>query len=145
MKKKSTMTFMKAQTNLTIIWLAISGFILAILIILTIRGKYEGIEETVWKWAGKFILPTLTIIIGVYLGEMQKKTERRMIEKVFYKIVFWLSAFYLAIIALIIFLLPGTNYEETLNESELYLVLLQGLVGLAMGFFFVKSQTATEE
>ncbi len=146
---RPSIAFKQAQAKITMVWLVSVIAIALLLIVQTLGGEHEEIENELWNWFYKFNIPTFTIILGGFFGGMNKPNdENKYIDSIYYRIVLILSVFYLLIILLVIISLPAItdrSYLETLKVSELPLGILQGLVGLALGFFFIKTDSVAQK
>lgn len=139
---KNTIVFFQAQKKISLLWFVFSGIIFLLIFFQTLFGKYEDKIEVVWNWLLPNLIPTLSIILSVFFAEFnQRKRKEKHVDRFYYKLVIILSLFYLCVLLLIILLDPFINksFLETISKSNYYLVPLQCIVGISIGFFFVKS------
>lgn len=135
--------FFEAQKRISILWFLYAGLIFMVILLQTLLNKFGSKTDEVWNWILPNLVPTLSIILTVFLAEIGKLKESVKNVNVFYfRLVLFLSLFYLTILFLIILIIPfiSDSFIDIINSSNLYLAPLQGLVGIAIGFFFVKSE-----
>ena len=133
----------ECRKKLTRLWFGLSGFLFIILILQTILDHYGQEATEVWGWFLPMVLPTLSLIIGVVVVEFsERKKVNRYADRFLFRLSFLLSAIYLTIIALLIFLQPFLERPplEIMKQSNLWLGPFQGLVSAAIGAFFTKQQ-----
>ena len=137
----------RAKQFLAILWLGFGGVIFAIILFQIASGRYPDHYDDIWEWYMQFIIPTLSMIIGVLVWEaVNRKTFEVTIDKFLFRISFWISfAFLLAIVATLLLTgLAETQMNTTpfkfVEISKVYLVPIQSLVNATLGIFFVKNQ-----
>lgn len=132
----------KAKNNLASIWFIGAGVAFAIMFFQTVLGSYQGIADKAWSWFLPTVVPTLTLMIGVFVSEAFTSEESRkmMVNRFFYKLSFTLSIAYLLVVILSLLLQPFSplSVEDQMTQSNLWLTPLQALVSAALGAFFVK-------
>ncbi len=135
----------EAKRRLATVWFIGSGFLFFLLFILASVGRFGGDADEAWAWFLPTIMPTLSLIIGVYvLDVMHQGVEDGSTDPFFFRLTFWLSISYLLAVALVlalpnvVFLTSGVTVFEFMNQANLWLGPFQGLVAAAMGAFFVK-------
>jgi cytochrome bd-type quinol oxidase subunit 2 len=114
----------------------------------TVKGKYESNVTEAWGWYCQNILPTLSLIISVFIFDSTNGTAgSRSVEKFHFNIAFFLSLFYLLVIMCVIFAQPfaKTSAILWLQQSNIYLAPLQGIATGAIGIFFIKKSTDKQE
>ena len=135
-----------AQPRLAVVWFSGGGFILLLVIIQSLMGKYEGKTDEAWSWLLPSIMPTLSLIIGVLVaGAKRENQPEETVTRFVFNLSFWLSLTYLLLVALTILISPfiAKTVEEALelmHRSNLWLGPLQGLVGAALGVFFISKK-----
>jgi len=133
----------KVRSKLAWLWLGGAGFIVTILVVQSLMGKYGSGVQEVWGWALPNLVPTLGMIITV-LGYTALDPERSKFEvrADFYRIAFTLSVAYLFLVALTILIQPMTPYEplQLMRMANLWLGPCQGLVASALGVLFVSKK-----
>jgi hypothetical protein len=134
------------QKRLTMIWLSGSAFLLTLLLLQTILGKYGSEAKQAWI----LILPTFTpiffLIIGALIAEASSPADADAIitvDRFFFILSEFLSISYLSTVSLIILLSPFSRLSqlELLQVSHLWLIPFQGIVMTALGAFFVSKNT----
>jgi hypothetical protein len=131
----------RCKKGLGKLWLFGGGFIFLILLGQTIFGHYEEQAEEAWHWFLPTVIPTLSLIVSAWVIEAKgKAVEQKPVSKRIYRGTWGLSAFYLFVILLSIIAQPYVSMlaVEWLNQSNLWLGPLQGLVVTATGIFFLK-------
>jgi hypothetical protein len=130
------------QQRLAVLWFCGGGIAALILIIQSVSGYYGDKVSEAWSWFLPYVLPTLTLILSAVVAG--KKESHITIDLFSYRSSFWLSLFYL--LCLDFSLLAGnlTPYGplQLMRMSVLWLGPLQGLIGIALGVFFVKRKNS---
>ena len=133
---------MKAyRKKLTVIWFVGSGLTFALLVFQALIGKYHGFAQEVFGWFMPTVMPTLLMIVGVWVIEVTNKAAPLSRPDIFlFKFAKWLSIAYLVFVALVILMQPLSSMSalEMMNTSHLFLGPFQGLVAAIIGAFFVK-------
>lgn len=136
------MEFQKAKKNLSSLWFILSGIIGFLMIIQTISDKYGSFTSEVWNWLLPSIIPTLSLIMSIFIIDIKGKQSNRQIDSFYFKLSFSLSLLYLLTILLMIITISeskeGINKINFLKDSNIFLGPFQGLVNASMGFFFFK-------
>lgn len=149
MKKSATrkIPVAKCRVWLTILWSSTVIFLLALLILQTIGGHYVDHESDntreVFGWFFPLVLPTLSLILSVTVLDKSRAIARlKMVNPFSFGICFCLSVFYLVLVALPILCQPfsALNPLQLMQQSNIWLGPLQGLVAASLGFFFVKKE-----
>jgi hypothetical protein len=123
------------------LWFSFAALLFLVLIVQTIFGHYGAQPDEAWGWLLPSILPTLSLMIAVLVMDaLGKSTKAKTVDKFFFLLTFGVSAFYLVMVALPIFLQPFTTQDPlaALKQSNLWLGPLQGLVSGSLAAFFVK-------
>ncbi len=88
-------------------------------------------------------MPTLSLIIGVLVVQAKNPAQKaRKTDRFVYLLAFWLSAFYLLLVSLTIFLGPisesfgSATPLELMARSHLWLAPFLGLCVASLGAFF---------
>lgn len=137
------MTLRIAQQKLLWIWMVAGGGIILLMTIQGLTGKYEQRWDEAGKWLMSTIFPNLGVIVGAIAYSTQHQAEDRTIDAMAYRMAWGISCFYLLIVALVLLiepLLPETGPLEIMARANVILGPLQGLVGTALGMFFVSRQ-----
>lgn len=132
------------QRRLAILWLVTSlpAFILIISRSASPEDPLADSMAEVWGWLLGSIMPTLTLILGVMAaGAVYSEDEApkaRYASRFVFHIAVALSLFYLLIIDALAAI--SVYNPALLKTANLYVSPLQGLVGAALGAFFVSAK-----
>ena len=139
----------RARRRLAALWLIGGGALILVFIIQSLSNYYGDSDESAWSWFLPNIMPTLSLVVGVLVSDSMGRAFRvEMIDRFMYRVAFWLSSVYLAIIALTIFFAGPASADSALavyETSKLWLGPLQGLVSAALAAFFVMEKAASQE
>jgi hypothetical protein len=138
-----------ARWKLAKLWFPSCGLIFAALIAQSIGGAYSDQVQRAWGWALPNFLPTLALMVSVFAADALRPTTGKAtyVRKNFYRMAWWLSAFYIFTILISIFVQPFisglqnttdlvTARLELLEMSNMWLAPLQGLVVASLGILF---------
>lgn len=137
------MTLSVCRRRLAILWLGGAGVVFVLLFLQSVLGRYGENVAKAWGWFLPTVMPTLSLIIGVLaIAATRKAAGDKEVDRFFYRLAFGLSAFYLLLVALTLLLQPFLPFAplELMQQSNLWLGPLQGLVSAALGIFFVKGE-----
>ncbi|MFX0141103.1 MAG: hypothetical protein ACFFDN_46120, partial [Candidatus Hodarchaeota archaeon] len=131
------------KKRLTTLWFVGASFLLLLFFFQTLFGKYKGIAMEAWGWLMPTIMPSLSLVLGVwgmYVLDMGVKTKK--VDRFVFRLSFALSALYLSLVTLTILFQPFTLLSplDWMKQSNLWLGPLQGLVSASLGVFFVKRE-----
>ena len=131
-----------AQRRLARIWFIFGGILFLLIFMQTMFGKFEDKSDEAWSWFFPNIIPTLSLMISVFVFQNKKPQANKSIDKFYFQLAFWLSLFYLTTILVTILSQPfvGSSIISLMHESNLYLGPFQGLVTAALGSLFIKSK-----
>lgn len=132
------------KRRLATLWFLASGFLFLVVTTQTIFGKYGDQATDAWGWLLPTILPTLSLILGVLVMDARGKVVREQeVDRFLFDLTVGLSAVYLLMVALTIFVQPlvSTGAIALMKQSKLWLGPFQGLVSGSMGAFFVKGKS----
>ena len=135
------MTVGAARRRLAVIWFAGAGALFLILFLQSVFGLYGDRLDEAWRWFLPNVLPTLTLMVSVFVAEVRSgEPASRETDRFFYRLALTLSVAYLAVVALTLLLSRVSAYPplELLSLSNLWLGPLQGVAGGALGAFFVR-------
>lgn len=138
-----TIEMRQAKRRLAVIWFGGAGSFLLVVIIQSILGKYADKTDEAIAWLLPTILPTLTLIIAVLGADAAGFTKTpKHVDVFFYRMTASLSAAYLFVVTLTVVLAPfsTTGPLELMRMSNLWLGPIQGLVGGALGVFFIRKE-----
>jgi hypothetical protein len=133
-----------SKKHLATLWFVGAGILFLVILLQSIFGSYENKISDAWQWFLPTILPTLSLMVSIFVLEILGKAAKiRKIDVFMYRLTFSLSLFYLVTVALTIFLAPfaaenaGTAPTELMKQSNLWLGPFQGLVSASLGAFFI--------
>ncbi len=133
-------SFENAKRKLSRPWFVAGAILFTIMFFQTIGGKFEDKTVEAWGWFTQNLLPTLSLIIAVFVTDLGTESKDREIEKFYFNLAFGISIFYLCIVTGV--LLSGPFYSkglvQWLQSSSIYLGPFQGLVAATIGIFFSK-------
>jgi hypothetical protein len=128
------------QKWLAALWLGCGTLIFVVMIAQDSRQVYGAESERAWAWFKTTILPTASLIVGALAyGSRNRRLARGNIDRLRFYVTLGVSAFYLVLAVAIVLLggIVGLTPIEAIIDSNRWLPLLQGLVGLSLGGFFV--------
>jgi hypothetical protein len=138
----------RCQRGLAGLWFVGGGILFLVLIVQSLLGRYADKTTDAWSWFLPTVMPTLSLIIGVLVAEaLGRNPTVKSADRFLYRFTLALSAAYLIVVFLVFGLKPFTSVGpiELMNESNLWLGPLQGLVAAALGAFFVKAEGETSD
>lgn len=145
----------RARWTLGILWFIGSGLLFVLLIVQSLAGVYEARVQDVWGWALPNLIPTLSLMIGVFAAgalSEQAESDAMWVRRPFFRLSLAMSVFYLLAVAAAFFAQPflgaiqGAQGDPMtlFNTSNLWLGPLQGLVAAMIGALFVsKNRSGT--
>ncbi|MDQ8197464.1 hypothetical protein QEH56_04855 [Pelagicoccus enzymogenes] len=138
-------TWKQAKRNLATIWFILSLVLFAFVFMQTTVGNVYGDSKAeAWEWLLPAIMPTLSLIIGVVTIESTNRSEdSKKVDRFQYRLAFYLSFVYLLALLLTLILqqFNGAGAMDALDSSSAWLGGFQGLVGGALGVFFVRTKS----
>lgn len=151
-KQEATKSMRECRIGLSLLWFWGSLILFAVLMVQTLSGKYEiaipgeALEskaKEAWSWFLPTVLPTLSLMIGVFWSDFKKEDKKITVDRSKYRFAFGLSFAYLLSVGMIFFLGPFFNKSqlELMKLSTLGLVPFQGLVCLLVGKYFTSGET----
>jgi len=136
--------FSAAKKKIAVLWFIFVGCIFVLMFIQTMTGKYEDKDTEAWGWLFPSVIPTLSLILSVFLFDIQSEDSKVFnIDRFYFRLVFFLSIFYLSVILLILLIQPLLNDQPLISlmkNSSIYLGPFQGVISGAMGLFFIKKK-----
>ncbi len=134
------------RVRLTVVWLIGGLSVLIILVVQSLLGAYGSLTQEAWGWFLPTLMPTLGMIITVLTyTALDPLSSGSVVRRTFFWIAFSLSAVYLLLVSLTIFIQPfaASSPDERIalmRTSNLWLGPVQGLVASALGVLFVSKQ-----
>lgn len=135
--------YLLAKKNLATLWFVLVGLVFLLMFFQTLNGKFEQDVNEAWGWLFPTVLPTLSLILTVFVFDM-RNTQKQVVkvDRFYFRLVFSLSLFYMIIILLILLSQPITGQPIIIlmKVSNIYLGPIQAIITGAMGLFFVKKE-----
>lgn len=132
--------FTAAKKKLATLWFILAGIIILVMILMSFN-KIKAFLDVAWSWLFPNILPSLSLILTVFLIDIQQKNEEKKVDRFYFRLAFLISTFYLlAILGILLSAGFGFNLKEAMESSNFYLGPLQGIVGASLGLFFYKKE-----
>ena len=133
------------QRQLAILWFGAAAPLTALLAVGTLTGKLLD-PAPVWQWYAPLVAPTLLLMLGTLRAEAVAPTAA---STFYFRLCRALSLFYW----LCLYLTVGAGLwiqasdalhplPDTLKKGTLFLAILQGLAGYALGAFFTSPPAA---
>ena len=133
--------FFSAQKQLATLWFVSAGLIFIFMFLQTLNGKYETMTNEAWGWLFTSVLPTLSLILSVFLFDIRNPEKQvSMVDRFYFRFVFFLTFFYFLIILAILLSQPLIDKPiiSLMKDSTIYLGPFQAVITGAMGLFFIK-------
>ncbi len=129
------------QRRLALLWLAGAAVLVLLMIAQSMGNKYGESTDQAWGWLLPTIIPTLSLIVGAFAAAARRPLDQVTVDGFSYRLTFWLSVFYLLLVILVPLAQPLTGRPplELMQLSKLWLGAVQGIVGIALGVYFVSS------
>jgi hypothetical protein len=70
-----TIDYTKAQKKLIVLWCLVSAIVFIIYFVQTLTGKYLDNISEVWEWVLQFVIPPLTLMIGVLINQLSLRSH----------------------------------------------------------------------
>lgn len=129
----------KCKKKLGALWFISAGVLFLILLFQTFFGHYGDEVDDAWGWMLPTILPTLSLIVGVFVSDaLGKGIHVVTVDKFLFILTLGLSATYLFAVFLTIVIQPIAEIAppDLMKQSHLWLGPFQGLVSASLGAFF---------
>lgn len=138
----------RCQQQLVLIWLGLlapSAILLALQSMSTNSPWGAQIRQP-WSWYLPLVIPLLTLMIGAVVRQATgQPTKPRYVPAFVFNLTAGLSAAYLLTVLAVIIAAAGNGADgaplRMLTNASLFLAPFQGLVGLALGAFFVSAES----
>lgn len=154
-----TIDYTKAQKKLIVLWCLVSAIVFIIYFVQTLTGKYLDNISEVWEWVLQFVIPPLTLMIGVLINQLSSESGNKVIDIFYFRVAFGFSGFFLLLLLLSAVLVPFMHHAQNsqvlvteitkenqitiidaFNSYNNFLIPVQGLTTLALGLFFTKTK-----
>jgi hypothetical protein len=138
------MTINQAQKRLAILWGIGALVSFCLMIWVSFPAKIFKAEEVrdAWNWFLPLVLPFLTLIVSSVVAEANRQNpSTASTNDLAFGIAWWLSLVYLILIVAMELAVLWSATETPLDifkGSNLFLTPIQGLLGIALGFFFTQ-------
>ncbi len=143
---KQQLQVQECKKRLLVVWLAGAGMLSLILIGQSMQedGPYLDRVSDAWAWFLPNVIPTLSLMVGVVVKDFSATSDKKIIDTFLFQLSFWLSITYflvlMASISLQPYFSPNIAPLDFLKQSNLWLGPMQGIVTLALGVFFGKTE-----
>jgi hypothetical protein len=135
--------YLLAKKNLATLWFVLVGLVFILMFIQTLSGKFEDNVNEAWGWLFPTVLPTLSLILTVFVFDIRNTQKQVLkVDRFYFRLVFSLSLFYMILILSILLLQPffGQPIISLMKGSNIYLGPIQAIITGAMGLFFIKKE-----
>lgn len=138
------LTLANAIKRLLNVWVSCAIFLILIILLQTIFGKFGSDADAAWGWLAMHLLPGLALLLIGYLRH--KKLADFALPKaaaILYNIVFFVSIAYLAAVILSLLTQPfGTDQTEIANlqRTNTGLFFFQGIFLILMAILIYKTE-----
>lgn len=127
------------------LWLVGFLVLFVLMTVQTVSGNIYGDKsKDAWEWITPHLLPTIGLIIGVFIADWQNPAALKKV-KVSNFLIFLTCIFsFLHLVILLTVILIASNKQTvddtllSLKTANLPLGLIQGIVALTLGIFFKK-------
>lgn len=133
----------QCQRRLLIVWGGIGGLALIVVLIQTSpRGAYHANASDVWEWFLPTVVPTVSLILGTLVAGARTPEPDATVELFYYRLALWSSVLYLAlVVALLLMYAQSPTPIADLKSTSRVVTALYGVVGIALGTFFVSKKS----
>ena len=126
------------------LWVFSSVFLILIIFLQTVLGKYGDDAGAAWWWLAMNILPgNILILIGYLRHKKISEFQLPNAETILYNIVFFISLTYLLAVILTLLLQPFGNYSSeaaNLHRADTGLLFFQGFFIVMIGLLIYKTE-----
>lgn len=130
-----------AQKKLFIVWFVVAAIEFLFVILHTTALRDSNASKLIWEWFLPNIMPTLLLIIGVFVSDVRRSSIKDQYVDIFiYRAAIYLSIAYALLIMLSMYLsqtVESSMEIDFLRQSNLWLAPAQGLVSAILGIFLV--------
>ncbi len=127
------------QRRLALVWLVGAAVLVLLMIAQSMGNKFGTATSQAWDWVLPTTVPTLSLIVGAFAATARQPLQQATVDAFSYRLSFWLSVFYLLLVAAVPLAQPltGRSPLELMQLSKLWLGAIQGIVGISLGVYFV--------
>jgi hypothetical protein len=147
-------SFQQARKNILLVWLLMSGAIFIIFLTQTLFNRYTGHVEEIWQWVFQYMLPAITLMLGVLIAQMSASASTSKADVFYYRLALGISWFFLALLFRSSMIVPLIHIQqnqqlaiadqksivEAFKTYDNILIPIQGIVMLCLGLFFTKQE-----
>ena len=129
----------KSKKCLALLWFSGSGIIFFVMLFQTFFGHFEKNAGEAWGWFLPTIMPSLSLIIGVFASDViGDRIQIQHVDKFIFTLSYSLSFVYLFSVSLTLLIQPFTQLSPIalMKVSNFFLGPFQGLVAASLGIFF---------
>ncbi len=144
--------FYQSRKTLLTHWMVFSAIIFVTYFVQARMGKFGNSEAEVWSWLFQYLLPSISLMIGVLIISLSDPSTEQSIDVFYFRLAMGMSYFFLILIFLSSFFVPLIHLQSNLNSPVLdqtplikafdnynsVLIPVQGLSTLTLGIFFSK-------
>jgi hypothetical protein len=133
----------KCQRKLVVLWLVMAAVPFSIMAVQTLLEKYGSKNQEAWGWLLPTVIPTLLLVVGTVVTVAFNADFKgpRTVDVFYYKLASRISIFYLSFVVVILIVASMRSTPVAImSQSNIFLGPLQGLVGAALGVFFVSAE-----
>lgn len=137
-------TLHEAQQKLLRTWILGGGGLILLVTVQGLFGNYGERWEEAAKWIMAAIFPNAGVIVGAITYSAYQEVSATTVNPVAFRSAWWFSRLYLLIVLLVLLMEPlvrDAGPLEMMARANVILGPLQGLVGTALGAFFMSMQT----
>ena len=136
-------SFRECRKRLGTLWVTASGMMFLILVAQSFLGGLGDRVVEAWGWFFANVMPTLSVVaVNLQADAARSKEPDEEVEPYYYKLSFWVSVGYLAILLLIILGWRITSFEEPADVMAAFSVFtgpLQAFTVSVIAIFFKKA------
>ncbi len=129
----------RAKKSLATVWTIWFILIFLLFVVQGIWGKYEGKNKEIWAWFLSALMPSVSLIIGIFAADQREKPEKKEHVDIFlYRLAMLFSVCYLFVVSLTILLewRSGLSTVAYYEMSNLWVGPFQGIVIGVLTYFF---------
>ncbi len=144
---KQKVSLSNGKKRLAILWMSFVAFIFIIVLVQSFTDNFGSKLNEAWGWFFQNTLPSLSLIISVFVIDSQSSnSEDRQVDIFYFRLCKYISLAYLFTILITLLAEPvATSLSEKttiqfLDNSSLWLAPFQGIVTSSLGIFFIKKE-----